>query len=96
MLNSAKIITLQNLEDKEENTISIGNSFYTDDIWDMEQYMQDVTLKSGAKKLRFDVFATMEYRKLMKKYAYYKLGRVKPRTVIGYVNGCFPTFFPFV
>ena len=60
MLNSAKIITLQNLEDKEENTISIGNSFYTDDIWDMEQYMQDVTLKSGAKKLRFDVFATDE------------------------------------
>jgi integrase len=95
MLNSAKIITLQNLEDKEENTISIGNSFYTDDIWDMEQYMQDVTLKSGAKKLRFDVFATMEYRKLMKKYAYYKLGRVKPRTVIGYVNGCFPTFFHY-
>ena len=31
----------------------------------------------------------------MKKYAYYKLGRVKPRTVIGYVNGCFPTFFHY-
>lgn len=83
----------------DENTdyqrIVIGNSVYTDDEWDMEPYMQDVTFKKGAKKIRFRVFTNRNFRKLMKQYAYYKLGQVKPRSVIGYVNGCFPTFFNF-
>ncbi len=31
----------------------------------------------------------------MKQYAYYKLSIVKPRTVIGYVNGSLATFFNY-
>lgn len=75
--------------------IRIGNSVYTDDIWDVEPYMLDVTLKKSAKRIKFTAFPRDHYRKLMKQYAYYKLGMVKPRSVIGYVNGCFPTFFNY-
>lgn len=75
--------------------IVIGNSEYTDDVWDVSPYMADVTLKKGYKRIRFTVFPGGGYRVLMKQYAYYKLSTVKPRSVIGYVNGCFPTFFNY-
>ncbi len=82
-------------ENSDIENIVIGNSHYADDEWNVEPYMQDVTYKKGAKKIRFQVFKSQNFRNLMKQYAYYKLGQVKPRSVIGYVNGCFPTFFNF-
>lgn len=75
--------------------IMIGNSCYMDDIWDVTPYMSDVAVKKGYKRIRFGVFTRDNYKKLMKQYAYYKLSIVKPRTVIGYVNGSLATFFNY-
>lgn len=75
--------------------IMIGSTCYTEDIWDVVPYMSDVSVKKGYKRIRFGVFRRGNYRELMKQYAYYKLSVVKPRTVIGYVNGCFPAFFDY-
>lgn len=84
------------MDEKQDRTnVVIGNSVYTDDEWDLSPYMNDVTLKTGYKKLRFSGFHLVNYKNLMKQYAYYKLGSVKPRTVIGNVNGCFPSFFKY-
>lgn len=94
--SNAVIFDYRPLEpDMDLAQIRIGNSTYTDDIWDVEPYMRDVTLKKSAKRIKFTVFPRDNYRKLMKEYAYYKLGIVRPRSVIGYVNGCFPTFFNY-
>ena len=34
-------------------------------------------------------------KKTVKQYAYYKLGKMKPQTVQGYINGKFPMFIEY-
>ncbi len=78
-------LQLQVLElDTDLNSIMIGNSKYSDDIWDLRPFFTTKTLTESNKYLHFDNIRSKEFKKTIKQYAYYKLGKTKPRTVIRY------------
>lgn len=73
--------------------IVIGNSIFTDDIWDLTSFMEVKTTYDCNKKISFYYIQEEEMKHIVKLYAYYKLGKVKPQTVKSYVNDVLPKFF---
>lgn len=80
--DSTDLIRIQDVEIEE---IMVGNNRYSDDIWDMSDYAPKKTVANAFEKIRFSYIKNEEIKIVVKQYAYYKLGKVKPKTVSQYV-----------
>ena len=76
-------------------SVMIGHSRFADDIWDLRAFIPDKTLKNSHKYLNFGYIQNAAMKHTVKQYAYYKLGKIKPQTARGMVNGYLPSFFEF-
>lgn len=76
-------------------SVMIGNSRFTDDVWDLSAFIPAKTTKDSQKHLNFGYIQNPNMKHTVKQYAYYKLGKVKPQTVRSIVNGHLPSFFEF-
>ncbi len=86
-------LQLQVLEpDTDLNTIMIGDSKYSDDIWDLRPFIKLKTTKESHKYLLFSYIKDADIKETVKQYAYYKLGKVKPQTVRNCINSSLPMF----
>jgi hypothetical protein len=72
--------------DTDLNSVMIGNSRYCDDIWDLSPFIPAKTYQESRKYLRFQHIKNAELQKTTKQYAYYKLGKINPKSVIGYIH----------
>lgn len=73
-------------------SIMVGASCYVDDIWDMTAYIETKTIPNRDKIIKFGYIHNSEIKRVIKQYAYYKLGKVKPQTVVEYINSALPSF----
>ncbi len=69
----------------EFEDIIVGRNRFSDDVWDMNDYIPTKTVASSFKKIRFSYIKNEKIKLVVKQYAYYKLGKVKPKTVSQYV-----------
>ena len=89
-------LQLQVIEpDTDLNSIMIGNSRYSDDVWDLRPFITAKTTKESQKYIRFEYIYDADIKETVKQYAYYKLGKVKPQTVREYINSSLPMFIEF-
>lgn len=89
-------LQLQVIEpDTDLNSIIIGNSRYSDDVWDLRHFITAKTTNESHKYIRFEYISDADMKETVKQYAYYKLGKIKPQTVQGYINGKFPMFIEY-
>ncbi len=89
-------LQLQVLEpDTDLNTIMIGDSKYSDDIWDLRPFIKLKATKESHKYLLFSYIKDADIKETVKQYAYYKLGKIKPQTVRGYINSKLPMFIEY-
>ena len=89
-------LQLQVIEpDTDLNSIMIGNSRYSDDIWDLRPFITAKSTKESQKYIRFEYISDADMKKTVKQYAYYKLGKTKPQTVISYINSSLPMFIEY-
>ena len=82
-------------KETDYSNIKIGNSKFTDGVWDLSPFITVKTTQNSRKQLRFDYIANEDMKHIVKLYAYHKLGQVKPQTVRDYINGHLPTFFEY-
>ena len=73
----------------------IGNSRYSDDVWDLRAFITAKTFNESHKYIRFEYITDVDMKETVKQYAYYKLGKTKPQTVRGCINGYFPIFVEY-
>lgn len=73
------------IQDVEIEEIMVGNNRFSDDVWDLSDYVPNRTVARCFKTVRFSYIKNEEIKTVVKQYAYYKLGKVKPRTVSNYV-----------
>lgn len=89
-------LQLQVIEpDTDLNSIMIGNSRYRDDIWDLRPFITAKSTKESHKYIRFEYISDADIKKTVKQYAYYKLGKTKPKTVRDYIDGSLPMFIEY-
>jgi len=89
-------LQLQVIEpDTDLNSIMIGNSRYSDDIWDLRPFITAKSTKESQKYIRFEYISDADMKKTVKQYAYFKLGKIKPQTVRNYINSSLPMFIEF-
>lgn len=89
-------LQLQVIEpDRDLNSIMIGNSRYSDDIWDLRPFITAKSTKESQKYIRFEYISDADMKETVKQYAYYKLGKMKPQTVRGYINSSLPMFIEY-
>ena len=89
-------LQLQVIEpDTDLNSIMIGNSRYSDDIWDLRPFITAKTTKESHKYIRFEYISDADMKETIKQYAYYKLGKTKPQTVRNYINAKLPMFIEY-
>lgn len=78
-------ITKLNLQpittESDYSNITIGNSKFTDDIWDLSPFLNDRISNQGHKQISFSFIKNKDIKFTLKLYAYYGLGKVKPQTV---------------
>lgn len=77
------------------NSIMIGNSRYSDDVWDLSSFIYSKTLPYSQKKINFSYIENADIKGIIKSYAYFKLGKIKPQTVQNYINGHLPSFIEY-
>ena len=69
-------LQLQVIEpDTDLNSIMIGNSRYSDDIWDLRPFITAKTTNESHKYIRFEYISDVDMKETVKQYAYYKLGK---------------------
>lgn len=68
------------------DNLMVGESRYRDDVWDLSPFTHVKTIASTSRHVRFQYIQNDDMKKTVKQYAYYKLGKVKPRTVVSYIN----------
>ena len=91
----AKLI-LQVLEPQSDfDNIMIGDSKFSDDVWDLRPFITAKTTKESRKYLRFGYIPNEDMKSVIKQYAYYKLGKVKPQTVRREINSSLPMFIEY-
>ena len=73
---------LKTLTENRETNAVVGNSVFCDDVWDLSNIIISASMPSSAKKIRFGDISNTELRMLIKDYLYFKLGQVKPQSVI--------------
>lgn len=89
-------LQLQVIEpDTDLNSIMIGNSRYSDDIWDLRPFITAKSTKESQKNIRFEYITDVDMKETVKQYTYYKLGKTKPQTVRDYINGSLPMFIEY-
>ena len=89
-------LQLQVIEpDTDLNSIMIGNSRYSDDVWDLRPFITAKTTKESHKYIRFEYIYDADMKETVKQYTYYKLGKMKPKTVRDYINGDLPMFIEY-
>ena len=89
-------LQLQVIEpDTDLNSIMIGNSRYSDDVWDLRALITAKTFNESHKYIRFEYITDADMKETIKQYTYYKLGKIKPQTVRGYINGSLPMFIEY-
>ena len=77
------------------NSIMIGNSRYSDDIWDLRPFITAKSTKESQKYIRFEYISDADMKETVKQYTYYKLGKTKPQTVRAYINAKLPMFIEY-
>lgn len=89
-------LQLQVIEpDTDLNSIMIGNSRYSDDVWDLRPFITVKSVQTGQKWLRFEYISDVDMKETVKQYAYFKLGKTKPKTVRDYINTSLPQFIEY-
>lgn len=89
-------LQLQVIEpDTDLNSIMIGNSRYSDDIWDLKPFITAKSTKESQKYIRFEYISDADMKKTVKQYTYHKLGKTKPQTVRDYINAKLPMFIEY-
>ena len=89
-------LQLQVIEpDTDLNSIMIGDSRYSDDIWDLRPFITAKSVQTGQKWLRFEYISDADIKETVKQYAYFKLGKTKPKTVRDYINTSLPQFIEY-
>lgn len=89
-------LQLQVIEpDTDLNSIMIGNSRYSDDIWDLRAFITAKTFNESHKYIRFEFISDADMKETVKQYTYYKLGKNKPQTVRTYINSYLPMFIEY-
>lgn len=83
--------------DKNTNfdNVMIGNSHFNDDVWDLRPFITAKTTKESQKYIRFEYIESQDMKQTVKQYAYYKLGKTKPKTVHDYINSRLPMFVEY-
>jgi len=77
------------------NSIMVGNSKYIDDVWDLRPFIPSKSVGEAKKYLKFEYISDADIKETVKRYAYFKLGKAKPQTVITYINSRLPTFIEY-
>ncbi|OCN00589.1 hypothetical protein A7X67_17295 [Clostridium sp. W14A] len=75
--------------------IVIGNSKFTDDMWDMSPFIPRKNLASTHKHIRFGYIENEEMKWVVKQFAYYRLSQIKPFSVHHEINGVLPAFIEY-
>lgn len=89
-------LQLQVIEpDTDLNSIMIGNSRYSDDVWDLRPFITAKSTKESQKYIRFEYISDADMKETVKQYTYYKLGKTKPKTVKNYINSSLPRFIEY-
>lgn len=92
-------ITKLNLQpittESDYSNITIGNSKFTDDVWDLSPFITAKTTKDSQKRINFHFIKNEDIKLTVKHYAYYRLGKVKPQTVLNDINGKLPVFIEY-
>ena len=81
--DATALIRIQNVEIEE---IMVGNNRFSDDVWDLSDYVSNRTIARCFKTVRFSYIKNENIKMVVKQYAYYKLGKIRPRTVSQYVT----------
>lgn len=81
--------------ESDYSNITIGNSKFNDDIWDLSLFITTKNIKDYQKKIDFNFISNEDIKLTAKFYAYYRLGKVKARTVRDNVNGSLPLFIQY-
>ncbi len=88
-------LQLQVIEpDTDLNSIMIGNSRYSDDVWDLRPFIKSKNIDTSKTSIRFE-YISDGMKGIVKQYAYFKLGKIKPHTVRDYINAKLPTFIEY-
>ena len=89
-------LQLQVIEpDTDLNSIMIGNSRYSDDVWDLRPFITAKSINESKKYIRFEYISDTDMKETVKQYAYYKLGKTKSQTIRNYINGYLPMFIEY-
>lgn len=92
-------ITKLNLQpittESDYSKITIGDSKFTDDVWDLTSFITAKTTKDSQKKIKFHYIKNEDMKLTVKHYAYYRLGKVKPQTAFHDINGKLPIFIEY-
>ena len=87
-------ITKLNLQpittESDYSNIIIGNSKFTDDIWDLSPFIIAKTTRDSHKKINFSFIKDKEIQQVVKFYSYYRLGKVKPQSLSSEIRGSLP------
>lgn len=83
------------IENNNFDNITIGNSKFTDDVWDLSPFIKSKNVKQYKKKIDFSYIEIEDIKLTVKKYAYHKLGKIKPKTVFHNIKSKLPVFIKF-
>jgi len=77
------------------NNIYIGESLFSDDVWDLGAFNTEKAKLKNNNKLRFAYITNENMKRIVKLYAYHKLGEIKPQSIRNYINGALPKFIEY-
>jgi integrase len=83
---------LARLDYEHLGSVSIGNSFFEDDTWDLSPLIPQNSMPMARKKLNFKRIKSPFIRDTIKRFILFKLGRVKATTAICVMNSLLPYF----
>jgi integrase len=81
--------------DTDLGNLSVADSKFTDDLWDLRRLILSPAIKESHKWLRFGYMDSADMKHTIKLYAYYKLSHCKAQTVVNYVSGYLPRFVEY-
>ncbi|WP_195513415.1 tyrosine-type recombinase/integrase [Turicibacter sanguinis] len=83
------------IKNNKNEEIMIGNSHFSDDIWDLTPLMPSKNQRKCQKFINFNYIQNKHMQSVVKQYAFERLGQVKPRTVHDEIHSRLPIFFKF-
>lgn len=79
-MNSSAIIQEAQASDSD---ILIGESRFSDDVWDLSPIIMQKSISPSRKKVKFAGIHSQQIKFTVKQYILYKLGQVKPKSAVG-------------